>query len=1098
MIGGPKRGGGAERTSTSSRGTSTEVDTLYRSAEAPAAVAPSITVGKLRSFPHQTDRRSTLGEWRCECGFPTNFPARRTCHACCRPRPPHLNGVDGDLGLVLLNQRRVTQQREEAERRSSLLLAESEGRALLWETLAKTVSLSPTAGKFAAASSSSSSSGGLSRSSPSYGTSIEGYRSHRPKNTQKGGGNWKDGNFTSYQGRQAAKCRQGGGAPLETCLQCKVRTNGARSCKQCDQRVCGACFKDGRCAICRKQRGAGTVGRKGGRSSGSASDAPDRKRCKKESPVESCVLCKQEHRKVSGCPKCDRRVCPDCRDASSCRQCRGVAPKTSKAVVGEKRRHSSDNESGDRRGKKRRPETGVFCKTCKDKLYSPEHKCSKCLEYVHGGTRCRPGGRCASCHTEEFPDAKKACAGCKTPIGAKTAVNCITCDGLHHPGCMRAGRASRVCTKCPAPAPTPSTGPARKKKPTVATPVPRAPAGGVRGDAKAAEIANAPFAGEGFVLPAGWCALCMGEQGRFTLNFKCGRCDRQICDIHRDPSQVDTSFPCCAVCECSADSMVANQNPPVSLSTVKDGVPWSYGQLHRAVQIITKQGGNVRYFHEWEIRDKRSFEQAVGKYNGLCASIVWMKGPDHWVLTTWRGKVLSKMEYYESLSVDHPRLRAVLSSLGAKTMLGQKGCKMAKFTFGLSCGLCAILNLLSLHLFARMSTDPILLPGSYCDDATFEKHVSALFNERNDSDRESDMERKEVRPASEKIRPVEELPDPPPSGFPTGSVGLRRVPISQEAIQKLSPVCKMLRELLALTHLLIPDQESIQQGVSGDQRRKHLYVLADILTILSKHEGTYNSLEDAMIDAVDALAKQRGWKAATTKVNYANCLYGALLRVDQYTNLRWSRKMTESQVWKDAMKTWMRSALGHNPKATEINFAALERIIEKASSRVKAWTLLSWASTGRPGNLFSLQKPDLHMSPMDKGWKTAIQWRRHHKTVDKVGAYTTHTWLTQAWYEIVQTHLSGLQSEWVFPLKEKQAMWAELNLLVKEQNPDWDMRSFRRGSLSHLARNGIPLEELLQFSGHKNIPMLLRYLQYGLHAGHRAEKSAKAAQTFHQ
>jgi hypothetical protein len=621
---------------------------------------------------------------------------------------------------------------------------------------------------------------------------------------------------------------------------------------------------------------------------------------------------------------------------------------------------------------------------------------------------------------------------------------------------------------------------------------------------KEATIKNTPkksatAGNQGFELPEGWCAVCMTDRAPESLKYRCGRCGRSICSIHV-PNDSEPQFPCCEVCQCGADSMVANENPPTSLSSVKDGEPWSYGQLSRAIEIVMSQTGRVRYFHEWDIRDKGGFEEAVGEYKGLCASIVWMKDPDHWVLVTWKGKDLKRMDYYESLSRDgtHSRLFSVLTNLGAKTMRRQSGCRMSKFRFGLSCGLCALQNLLALHVSGEASVEPIVPEGVYRDDATFRKFVEDLFVDRDASDREMDLERKDVRPASEKIRPLDELPDKPPPGFPMGSVGLRRAPMSKEAIQKVSPSSKELRDLLELTHMVIPDQESIKLGVSEEQRRKHLYVLVDVLTVLGNEGKSYHVLEDAMIEGVDLLAKRRGWKAATTKVNYANCLYGALLRVDQYTNLRWNRRMTDSQRWKDAMKTWMRNALGHCPKATEINFGALERIIEKASVSVKAWTLLSWASTGRPGNLFSLQKPDLHTSPKDDGWKVAVQWRRHHKTIDKVGAYTTHTWISQEWYKIVDEHLSSLQSEWLFPLKEKQAMWRELNLLVKQQNPDWDMRSFRRGALSHMARNGVPLEDLLQFSGHKNIAMLLRYLQYGLHAGDRAEKSARAAQTYHR
>ena len=83
----------------------------------------------------------------------------------------------------------------------------------------------------------------------------------------------------------------------------------------------------------------------------------------------------------------------------------------------------------------------------------------------------------------------------------------------------------------------------------------------------------------------------------------------------------------------------------------------------------------------------------------------------------------------------------------------------------------------------------------------------------------------------------------------------------------------------------------------------------------------------------------------------------------------------------------------------------------------------------------------------------------------------------------------------LFPQDQKglEQLVKDLRQLVRSVNPKYDLRALRRGSLQALAAANVDLEVIRVFSGHTNIPMLLRYLGRGLAVRQRKEQGSKAA-----
>jgi hypothetical protein len=81
------------------------------------------------------------------------------------------------------------------------------------------------------------------------------------------------------------------------------------------------------------------------------------------------------------------------------------------------------------------------------------------------------------------------------------------------------------------------------------------------------------------------------------------------------------------------------------------------------------------------------------------------------------------------------------------------------------------------------------------------------------------------------------------------------------------------------------------------------------------------------------------------------------------------------------------------------------------------------------------------------------------------------------------------------PEKQRSLVTSQVNKGLKSKDPKLSLHTLRRGSLSAMAQAGVPLETLVVFSGHTNIPQLLKYIQNGSYSKDRRDKGAEAARS---
>jgi hypothetical protein len=334
----------------------------------------------------------------------------------------------------------------------------------------------------------------------------------------------------------------------------------------------------------------------------------------------------------------------------------------------------------------------------------------------------------------------------------------------------------------------------------------------------------------------------------------------------------------------------------------------------------------------------------------------------------------------------------------------------------------------------------------------------------------------------------------PSVDFAPGSACLLLNPLSVGAAAALT-TDPILRRYLTLSRMVIPPEHS--KSIEPSTRRNHCYTFKDLLARIVKKGAGQNHLDQAFIDALEDMAKERLW-AAPTLGSKAEDLFGCLLRMDQYCDLEPTDLSTTGSFWKDATKGWLRRTVGHTPTRAEVSPAAMKALLENKEISLQTRALLTacWHTTGRPYNWLYVEKSDVKLKLEDRaekeeeakrkgvpmkplGYSLQVLWKQHKTLGMTCQAHTTHSWISpqvgaefKRWYDAVQ-------GQWLFPKGDWANVKLRLAAALKTQDPSWDLKALRRGSLSTMARAGVPLQDLMLLSFHKSTATALRYLGWG-------------------
>ena len=115
----------------------------------------------------------------------------------------------------------------------------------------------------------------------------------------------------------------------------------------------------------------------------------------------------------------------------------------------------------------------------------------------------------------------------------------------------------------------------------------------------------------------------------------------------------------------------------------------------------------------------------------------------------------------------------------------------------------------------------------------------------------------------------------------------------------------------------------------------------------------------------------------------------------------------------------------------------------------------------------------------------------NHPTVKTRGSYTVFTQRPPA--EYLREFEAYVESMRASPYLFKGVTGAQIKVALRRANPLLEQRSLRRGALQAVAATGVSDTEMLHYSGHTNVAMLRRYLNFGKLSGEGAKLSEQAA-----
>ena len=283
-----------------------------------------------------------------------------------------------------------------------------------------------------------------------------------------------------------------------------------------------------------------------------------------------------------------------------------------------------------------------------------------------------------------------------------------------------------------------------------------------------------------------------------------------------------------------------------------------------------------------------------------------------------------------------------------------------------------------------------------------------------------------------------------------------------------------------------------QRALAVSTVKAHKRMLRFLSRIPQKYQDLNldRALEQYFLD----MKREKRWLPTTMVVKMATA-HGALRLLPLYAEGELPVLMRESPLWMSAMKAAAKMAKQHPPvQPTAATWKEVEAAISKETdTAVRMALLLTWLTCGRGGDVLLLKPGNVELTDREtKGGKVRMMsvgfWKG--KTVKTRGSYTVFTQpppptLLEEW-KAYQKSAEG--SNYLF----KGVRGSQIKDALRRANPKLEQRSLRRGAIQALAATGLKDEELLHYSGHTNVTMLRRYLNFGKVSGEGTRLASQA------
>jgi len=289
------------------------------------------------------------------------------------------------------------------------------------------------------------------------------------------------------------------------------------------------------------------------------------------------------------------------------------------------------------------------------------------------------------------------------------------------------------------------------------------------------------------------------------------------------------------------------------------------------------------------------------------------------------------------------------------------------------------------------------------------------------------------------------------------------------------------------------------QARTEGTRRLHLKWINEIKCM--PQDLLNRDLPQAILELVRRVGTARAWSWST----YAKALVSiqsALENLPLYTNQKKGIKLSDCPEWRASvagaqLKEKESVPVTEDPLTIE-EFEEAERMLHNDKPEAALFLTMMWMFAARPGDIARIRKRDVTFSPPDEQGNipTSITIREG-KAVKFRGPYPISTVL-------LQTDASKLL-KLMEAATRSQRIFSDLNQLkltartaLQRVRKDLSLPLVRKGAVCHLARVGVPEEQLMRLTGHTLVNTLRRYLGYGRQLTAEGAEAQASAGRLHQ
>jgi integrase len=335
---------------------------------------------------------------------------------------------------------------------------------------------------------------------------------------------------------------------------------------------------------------------------------------------------------------------------------------------------------------------------------------------------------------------------------------------------------------------------------------------------------------------------------------------------------------------------------------------------------------------------------------------------------------------------------------------------------------------------------------------------------------------------------------------PLGTAGAAEAKVpAQHGIDAVNSTLRELQTALSRHPIgKTPVNTVVWKAIQLPTRRRHMRA---IRALMNADEELWDlPLDRALIEWTSRLKARHRWMW-TSALTYAVSLQGAMTQVGVYAPWLAKINLGLSSQWSLYMKGLsMKTKQSRSHHPPPITLDLLKRVIQaEADPKIRAILAILWPLCGRLGDILKLHTGDI----LQQGTSLRVTFYRG-KTIARVGPLTVFTLMDPLLANALRDYCA-LPSTGPFLFgtttdQERRQTHQQVRIALQTMNPEFGVRSIRRGGIQALAAAKVADATIMEFSGHQSVATLRRYLVWNtrnLAAKERGETAAAAALVSH-